>query len=286
LNDGPPFPSAPSSIAAHGTKLAETVVQNDADLLANKELEKLGRNEAKESVQDATTDPTLRRTTKSDPLENLADTLEHEMSKEGRSSVGDRMHQLERIINAVQTMLEEPEKDEKVGASIASQEKSKRKSLSALFEYPLSQLRAQILVAPTGTPQIRRPVPTTPRPPFTRPQTLSPFPNKNHQHPYRESNERPEWDNTPDDDPDFQQQDSHSSNLHSNIRNRLFSPINPKTQWTNEEEPRVERHQFNMDPEIGILKKLGTVYSSLFNMMARELGDYDDGLSLKRHQIP
>lgn len=282
MNDGPPFPSAPASVAAHGTKLAETIIPNDADLLANKELEKLDRSEAKESVKDATTDPTLQRTTKSDPLESLADTLEHEMSKESHS-IGDRMHQLERIINAVQTMLEEPDKEEKVGTSIASREKSQRKSLSKLFEYPLSQLRAQILVAPTGTPQTRRPASTTVRPLFTRPQTLSPFPTKNQEHPYHESNEQPVWDNMPDDEPGYQQPESHNTNLHSSVRNRLFSPINTRTQWTNEDEPRVERHQFNMDPEVHILKKLGSVYSSLFNMMAQQLGDYDEGLSLKRH---
>jgi hypothetical protein len=251
LSDGPPFPTI-----VHGTKIKEPTSQNDADLL-----EKLNHN------QDTTTDHSLQRTTKSDPLTHLADTLESEMSKESGKTVGDRMHQLERIINAVQNMLED---EEKVGdnSDIRAQRKS---AIKSLFDYPLSQLKAQILVAPTGTP------PTTHKV-FTRPQTLSPVTKNHRTHPFRESNEQP-TDFPDENDFDYHNSQNRPSNFHSTIRDHLFSPFNRPTSTEEELRPRI---QHSLDPEVHILKSLGNMYSSLFNMMTQEFGDYD-GLSLKRH---
>jgi hypothetical protein len=270
--------------------LAESPIQNDSDLLGNKELEKLDRNEAKQSIQDVTTDPSFQRTTKADPLTHLADTLENEMSKEGGKTAGDRMHQLERIINAVQTMLEDEDKVSDSPTTNYSHEQRKS-AIRSLFDYPLSQLKSQILVLPTGTPDNQPPatITTTTHKPkhFTRPQTLAPFSTqKQRQFPFRDSNEQPDW-NERDNDFDYQQPQNRPNNFHSTIRNRLFAPQNtPK--WASEDpSPSSRRHQFNLDPEVHILKRLGSVYSSLFNMMSQQLGDYEDssdgGLSLKRH---
>lgn len=284
MDDGPPFPSSIHT-ASHGTKLAR-LPDGGANSLPNKELKKL--DTTKELT--ATTDPSLQRTTNVDALARLADTLESEMSKEGRSSIGDRMHQLERIINAVQTMLEEPEKvgnDPSAEGPAQSGKSQQRKSIVTLLERPLNQIRAQILIAPTGTPQTFRPLSTTPHstPAFNRPQTLAPHVSIRRRFPFRESNEQPAWDNQQnqwEENLGYQQPEEHVHTLHSSIRNRLFAPFNARTQWTDEHH-QPDNSEFNIDPEVGILKGLGSVYSSLFNIMTQLEGDYDDGLSLKRH---
>ncbi|KAI6200623.1 C-type lectin domain-containing protein [Aphelenchoides besseyi] len=116
LNDGPPLPSTntvvePTVVVAHGTRISESTA-NDQEILADGKLDKLTSSSATPEnttmPEDfSTTSDFLKRTTASDPLANLADTIENAARDDTQKSTGDRMRNLERIINAVQTMLEE-----------------------------------------------------------------------------------------------------------------------------------------------------------------------------------
>jgi hypothetical protein len=114
-----------------------------------------------------------------------------------------------------------------------------------------------------------QPPPSTTRPTPQRPQ------HKSHRRhgsvfPFRESNEIPGGDyeinnfSSPNAFP--QESRTPSVDRHSSFRSRFFNNNGRKMK---------PEEEFSMDPEIQMLQKMGSVYSSLFNMMAQQFGNYD-----------
>ncbi|KAI6187360.1 C-type lectin domain-containing protein [Aphelenchoides besseyi] len=255
LNDGPPLPSTntvvePTVVVAHGTRISESTA-NDQEILADGKLDKLTSSSATPEnttmPEDfSTTSDFLKRTTASDPLANLADTIENAARDDTQKSTGDRMRNLERIINAVQTMLEE-ENNSQVG----------------LDAMPLVQLR-KLSASSLQNPSHR---------------------NLAAKFPFRESNEfGNEIEISGGDEQNLKAtKRPNASARHAAFRSQFFSP-QPNDLLKSKPKATTRDPWVIMPPEIGLMRTLGsTLFDAMTRLYDDDTEDIDDLLPIRRH---